>query len=335
MDFRPVGVASVGIGWWSNVHADSIVKSDKLRLVSCYTRSPGKREEFAGKYGCRKAQSYEQLLDDPEVEAVILTTPHAAHAEQILAAAARGKHLFVEKPIATTIADAKRSIEACSEAGVVLALGHNQRRRAGHRKIKELLDKGAAGHVMSAEGHFSSDIGLALTPRDWRYYKAESPGGPLTSMAVHIADTFNYLFGPPSRVASFFAKRCTDSEIEDATISIVEYRSGVLASISCNFVTPRTSFVNIYGTEANYFCNDGAELFVHKKGSSAREAIELENIGAIKEELEEFARCVRAGQRPETAGEEGLEALAVILAMVESAKAGKPVLIDEIKAGDF
>src|SRR3989304_9514012 len=95
-----VGVAAVGIGWWSGVLADAIPKGTNLRLVACATRSPEKRAAFARKHDCREVESYETLLGDSEVEAVILTTPPPLPARQVLAAAEAGKHLFLGKPFA-------------------------------------------------------------------------------------------------------------------------------------------------------------------------------------------------------------------------------------------
>ena len=97
---NPVKAASVGIGWWSNVLADAVQKTDTLEIVTCFTRNPEKRAGFAEKYGCRESESYEAVLKDPEVEAILLTTPHAAHRDQIEGAARSGKHVFVEKPLA-------------------------------------------------------------------------------------------------------------------------------------------------------------------------------------------------------------------------------------------
>src|SRR5574341_825741 len=126
---EPVRAAAVGIGWWSGVLADAVPKGTHLKLVTCATRSAEKRAAFAKKYGCRQAESYEAILKDPEVEAVLLTTPHTLHADQVIAAAQVGKHVFVEKPFTLTVAEGRKSAEACRRAGVVLAVGHGRRRQ--------------------------------------------------------------------------------------------------------------------------------------------------------------------------------------------------------------
>ena len=121
-------VACIGMGWWSDVLADAIKRSGKLSIAGCYSRSADKREKFAAKYGCRAYASYEALLDERSIEGVINTTPNATHLETTRAAAQAGKHVFLDKPIANTIADARAITEACREACVVLALAAGPQR---------------------------------------------------------------------------------------------------------------------------------------------------------------------------------------------------------------
>ena len=116
MAFEPLRVACIGMGWWSDVLADAIVRSGKLKIAACYTRSETKRQAFATKYGCRAAPSYEAILEDRGIEAIVNTTPNNVHLETTRAAAAAGKHTFLDKPIATTIADARGITAACRKA---------------------------------------------------------------------------------------------------------------------------------------------------------------------------------------------------------------------------
>ena len=117
---KPLRVAALGIGWWSDVLADAAGRSDKVQIVSCYTRSEDKRRGFATKYGCHAAGSYEEILADPAIEAIVNTTPNDAHLETTRAAAAAGKHVFLDKPIANNVSDGRAITEVCRKAGVVL-----------------------------------------------------------------------------------------------------------------------------------------------------------------------------------------------------------------------
>ena len=108
MAVEPLRVASLGMGWWSDVLADAINRSGKLKITACYSRSEEKRAVFAAKYGCRAVPSYEAILDDKDIEAVINTTPNGVHLETTRAAADAGKHVFLDKPIANTVSDGRR-----------------------------------------------------------------------------------------------------------------------------------------------------------------------------------------------------------------------------------
>src|SRR6185436_17370990 len=118
------------------VLADAIQRSGKLEIRGCYTRSEEKRKNFAAKYRCRAAPSYEAMLADRTIEAIINTTPNDVHLATTSAAAAAGKHVFLDKPIANTVADGRAITQACAKAGVVLALGYQRRRESHFRWIK-------------------------------------------------------------------------------------------------------------------------------------------------------------------------------------------------------
>src|SRR6202142_224384 len=123
---EPLRVACIGMGWWSDVLADAIQRSGKLEIVSCYTRSEPKRQTFAAKYRCRAAASYDSILADAEVEAIINTTPNDVHLETTHAAALAGKHIFLDKPIPNSVSDGRAISKICTDAGVVLALGYQR-----------------------------------------------------------------------------------------------------------------------------------------------------------------------------------------------------------------
>jgi len=224
-----VKVASVGIGWWSNVLADAVKQDDQIEIVTCYTRSAQKRKAFANKYSCDQEASYEDVLKRPDVDAVLLTTPNQVHAEQIVAAAKAGKHVFTDKPMTLTTQDARRVVEACKQYGVILAVGHSRRRSAGVRRMKQLIDQGALGTPIAVEANLSFGMGLTLTKQQWRWNRAESPGGPLMSLGIHHVDNMHYLLGPIARVSSFFGRLATPSPIEDVTSTIFEafFKEGV------------------------------------------------------------------------------------------------------------
>src|SRR3954469_4945272 len=181
-------VACIGMGWWSDVLADAIKRSGKLVIAGCYSRSADKRDRFAAKYGCRAYPSYEAVLAERAIEAIVNTTPNAAHLETTRAAAEAGKHVFLDKPIANTVADARGLTEACRKAKVVLALGYQRRRESHFRWVKKLIAEGAFGKLVNAEANISRDRLGQIDLNSWRYTAQGMPGGGVVPIGLHYSD---------------------------------------------------------------------------------------------------------------------------------------------------
>ncbi|OLE38317.1 MAG: hypothetical protein AUG00_05620 [Candidatus Rokubacteria bacterium 13_1_20CM_2_70_7] len=320
----------MGIGRWSNVLADAAGQATGLTVVACTSRSAENRAAFAKAYGCRDLPSYQAVLADPEVEGVLITTPHSFHAEQVVAAAGNRKHVFVEKPFTLTVADGRRATEACRRAGVVLAVGHQRRKQAASRALKRLLDEGALGRVAQVEGNFSGDIGFTFKPGIWRADRAETPAGAMTNIGIHHVDTFQYLLGPIARATAFSRRvALTFVPIDDSTSILFEFASGSLGYLGTSWVhANRTAVITLHGTEAQGWSEaDGTRLFLARRGQPERTAVPLTPVDPIVEELAEFARCVREGKMPEVGGEEATANVAVLEAIVESVETGRAVVV--------
>src|SRR5258706_2863649 len=157
MALEPLRVACIGMGWWSDVLADAIQRSKKLKIVACYTRSEDKRRAFASKYGCAAMPDYQAILQDRGIEAIINTTPNDAHLETTRAAAAAGKHVVLDKPIANTVSEGQAITEACRKAGVGLALGYQRRRERQFLWIRERIDAAELGKLGNADANIRRD----------------------------------------------------------------------------------------------------------------------------------------------------------------------------------
>jgi predicted dehydrogenase len=341
-----VRVALIGIGSWSAVIANAVQRSSKLEMATCFTRDPEKRAAFSKKYGCEQDKSVEDILNRADVDGVLLTTPNLVHAEHALAAASHGKHVYVEKPIANTMSDARKMVEACRNAGVALLVGQDMRRLAGFRKMKALIDQGAIGKPVMVESNFSARLGFELTPDKWRWYGDDSgcPAGALMTMGIHHADTLNYFFGPVEKVFSFFSKLYIPADVEDVEMTTFRFESGVLGHIGSTYASPRANWIRAYGTDGHLACNlslpnlpfdeylkvwsvvDKYTCLQHfDKAKDEPETIPLPIGDPILEEVDEFADCIRTGTRPETDGEAGLAALALVRAAIESSQTGAAV----------
>ncbi|MGZ5652310.1 MAG: Gfo/Idh/MocA family protein, partial [Usitatibacter sp.] len=203
---EPLAVGCIGMGWWSDVLADAMQRSGKLRIVACFSRSEEKRTKFAAKYGCRAASAYEAILADRNIAAIVNTTPNGAHLETTRAAAAAGKHVFLDKPIANTIADARAITDACRDAKVVLALGYQRRRESHFRWIKRSIEAGEFGRLVNAEANISRDRLGKIDLASWRYTAQGMPGGVMLQIGIHYTDVLEYLMGPIKAVSGRFVR---------------------------------------------------------------------------------------------------------------------------------
>jgi predicted dehydrogenase len=328
---EPVKVASIGLGWWGGTLAEK-AKAAGLQIVSVFARDQERREEFAATHGTRPASSLDDLLSDSMVEAVMIATPHSTHADLIVEAASAGKHVFVDKPMTLTVAEAKRAIKGAEETGVVLQVGHNRRRQPANRRLKGMVDAGELGMVHYAEANLSNPRGL--NPRTgWRGDPAESPAGGMTGLGVHMADNLDYLLGPASKVAAFSKQVIHVSNLDDATVASLEFSTGPVAFIGTSMVIPDIGRTALWGTEAAGWNEmDGARFYLQRVGERERTEQPVDVLDTVKDELEEFAVNVRTGATAETGGQEGLEAVAILEGIVESAATGRVVDLDEVRA---
>ena len=316
--------ASIGMGWWSDELADAAQgKSAALRIVTCFTRSAEKRAAFAAKYGTATHESYEAVLADDGIDAVILTTPHSAHAEQVIAAAAAGKHVFVEKPFTLTRASAQAAANACAAAGVVLAVGQNRRYHSATQRLKAMLEGGDLGTVLHAEANFSVPSALGYPPDLWRANRTESPAGSITALGIHMIDALIHLLGPVERVAAQAYRRAVPVDIDDTTSALFAFESGASAYLGTLFACPYTSFINVYGTGGNALAQiDSSRLTVQPAEEPAREE-PIEAQDTLRLELDEFAAACAGEARFTVAPDEAVHGIAVMEALVAAAASGQ------------
>jgi predicted dehydrogenase len=326
-----MNVACLGIGWWSEVLADAIKRSGKLHIVSCFSRSQEKREAFAEKYVCRAARSYEEILEDKSIEAVINTTPNSVHRETTVAAAKAGKHTFLDKPIANTIDDARVITEACRKAKVVLALGYQRRRESHFRWIKDRI--GEFGKLVNAEANISRDRLGKIDLSSWRYSAEGMPGGVMLQIGIHYTDVLDYLIGPIKAVSGRFVRLVLPGDNPDVASLVLEHENGALSTLNASYASASEYYLmNIYGKEASAYYDLHQGLRFLKRGSATSEPVPVGKSDPIVEELEEFAAAVRGEAEPEMDGERGTTSLAVLLAGIKSASEGRRVEVKEVLA---
>ena len=328
---KALRVGCLGMGWWSDVLADATKRSGKFELVACYSRSPEKRQKFAEKYDCEAADSYEELLRDKSIEAIINTTPNATHLETTRAAAAAGKHVFLDKPIANTIADARALTRACRDAKVLLALGYQRRRESHFRLVKEKIDKGEFGKLVNAEANISRDRLGKIDLSSWRYQAQGMPGGVMLQIGIHYTDVLEYLVGPVKAVSGRFVRLVLPGDNPDVASLVLEHENGALSTLNASYASASEYYLmNLYGKEATAYYDLHQGLRVLKRGTKSATPVPAQKNDPIVEELEEFMRAARGDGEPEMDGERATASLAVILAGIRSAREGRRVEVKEI-----
>jgi len=327
-------VACIGMGWWSDVLADAIKRSGKIEIVSCYSRSREKREKFAAKYGCAAAGSYEEVLSNKKIEAIINTTPNAVHLETTVAAAKAGKHTFLDKPIANNIADARGLTEACRKAKVVLGLGYQRRRESHFRWIKAEIDAGRFGKLVQAECNISRDRLGKIDLSSWRYQAAGMPGGVMLQIGIHYVDVLEMLIGPVRRVSAASAQLVLPGDNPDVANLILEHECGAISNLTASYASASEYYMmNVYGKEASAYYDLFGGLRYLRRGEAAPRAVAMSPNDTIREELDEFAACIRNGGKPETDGWWASRNLAVVTAGIQSAREGCAVDVASLTAG--
>jgi predicted dehydrogenase len=333
MSSRPLRAAALGIGWWSDVLADAATRSGEIEIVACFSRSEEKRRAFAAKYGCRAAASYEEILKDASIEAIINTTPNNAHFETTRMAAAAGKHVFLDKPIANTVAEGIAIARACAQAEVVLALGYQRRRESHFRWIKEEIAAGRFGKLVQAEGNISRDRLGKIDPSSWRFQAAGMPGGVMLQIGIHYVDVLEMLLGPVARVSGMLAQLVLPGENPDVGNIILEHEGGAISNLTASYASASEYYMmNVYGKEASAYYDLFSGLRYLKRGETVARPVATEDNDTVREELEEFVHCVRTGENPETDGFWATRNLAVVKAGVRSAREGRAVEVADVMA---
>ena len=322
------------MGWWSDVLADAMKRSTQFEIAACYTRSDEKRKAFASKYGCKPAASFDEILGDRSISAVINTTPNNVHRETTCAAAQAGKHVFLDKPTANTIADARALTEACRKAGVVLALGYQRRKESHFRWVRRQIDDGVFGKLVNAEANISRDRLGQFDLKSWRYTAEGMPGGVMLQIGIHYTDVLEYLLGPIKAVSGRLAQLVLPGDNPDVASLVLEHDNGALSTLNASYASASEYYcMNIYGKEASAYYDLHQGLRFLKRGSKSSSPVPCEKNDTIREELEEFADAARGKGKPEMDGEASTRSLAVLRAGIKSSREGRRVEVAEILGG--
>jgi predicted dehydrogenase len=315
----------VGLGNWGERLAAAVGTLEGVHLEVCFARSEEARSGFAARHGCRAAPSLDSFLAE-EVDGILVATPHTTHRELVTAIASAGRHIMVEKPLALTLEDARACVAAAEANDVLLQVAHFRRLAPATRAVRAAIDEGKLGTLHSVQGWFSRIWG-PQTHRPWRDDPAESPLGGMTALGIHLVDNFHYLVGPIRRVACWSTQIGAITAIDDVTVAMLEFESGPVGTLTTSLRLPFQSTTAVFGSGGAAWSEDDGSTFAYQgrdEHSPVRESTEpVDGVGA---NLEAFRNSIRSGVPPETGGREGLAVVAVLEAMIESARRGGAVV---------
>jgi predicted dehydrogenase len=330
----PVKLGLVGLGRWARVLARAAARSRELEITSCFTRTPEKRAAFAAETGIPAVADLAAMLRDRDVEGVILTVPNEQHLPLAREVARAGKHVYTEKPIASTLEDGLAIEQLEQEFGVTVTVGHSARLMAGIRRIRVAIDAGELGRVAFLEANFSNERALELTPQTWRWYKSRAPGGPLSQLAIHQFDVLHYLGGEVVEVSSMAAKLSpVGAEVDDQSMTLCRFADGKIGYVGSCWTSPGVFALRVCGSKGlmHYEIDFGtwdtpaelhksSTLYIQrgKDGYAKRELLPVPESDMFLAELEMFAASCRSGQNNELCARNGNVAVAMVYGALRS-----------------
>jgi predicted dehydrogenase len=243
-----INAAISGLGWWGKTIARELAASQLIRPVLGI--DPEESSRTAGQeLGFAVSARFEDALENPAIGAIILCSPHKYHAAQIIAAAKAGKHVFCEKPLCTTVAEAEAAIGAVKAGGVQLGIGHERRFEPAIADMRRRLTEGEFGTALLLEANFSQDKFLSLPPDNWRLSAAEAPVGPLSATGIHLVDLAIAIFGAPREVWARLATRGSNFANGDTLSVTLGFENGTTAMITAILATPFAGRVALFGSK--------------------------------------------------------------------------------------
>jgi predicted dehydrogenase len=333
-----VRAAIIGLGRWGRSLVTSVQgKSDEIRFVVGHTRTPATAEAFCRDNGVRLAGKFADILADPLVDAVVLATPHSRHEAQVKEAAAAGKHIFVEKPIALDRAGAQAAFDAARVAGVVFAVGFGRRFHPAINELRTRARDNRLGTIVAMVGQHTTSTAQFIPPNNWRADPRESPGGALTAVGVHLLDHMIELAGRVREVHCVTA-RYAAGPADDTTTILLRFESGATGTIFCSVSTATDFNFTVYGTKGlAEISRPALTRFRFAAGADHAptglvtappdEVIEYPEFDVLNAELVEFARCVREKRAYPLPIDELLHGMSVFDALVESARSDRALAI--------
>jgi 1,5-anhydro-D-fructose reductase (1,5-anhydro-D-mannitol-forming) len=335
-----LGWAIVGASWMAERYMiEAIEAVAGSHCTGVFSTSPERGREYAERTGLPRAYpTYADLLTDGDVDVVYIGTTNERHRDEAVAAAAAGRHVLCEKPLATTVADAVAMRDACVTAGVVMGTNHHLRAHATHRRMREMIAAGAVGEVLSARVHHTRYLPEVL--QTWRLTDPDG-GGIILDITVHDTDTVRFILGDEveSVGAMSMQQGLASGDVEDGVVGTMRLRSGVHVVFHEAFTHPHsdTGF-EVHGAEGVLVGKDimnpapTGDVFL-RRNDLPDEVVDVpDRDNPYERTVAAFNAATRGKGAPIASAEDGIASLAVALAVREAARTGRAVTVPPIPA---
>jgi len=326
---------------------EGIIPAENAKLVALMDIDEARLKKVAEKYGgIRYYTKEDDLINDPEVEAIYIATPTYLHHPQVLKAARAGKHILCEKPMAMNLDQAGEMMRVCEENRVKFTLDYMMRYHSHHRKIKELIDEGALGTLVMGRAQLT--CWYPPTEGAWRQRFEFGGGGSLIDMGTHCIDLLEMFMGKAVEVFCYTGHLVQDYPVEDTAVVVLKFESGAVGVVDNHFNIPDAASENrleVYGSKGSILARgtigqDSSGSMIGRiekevaeyQAAQRREEIKEEEIpvklaNIYQAEIEDFSRCILEDKAPFFPPELGLRNLKIALAAYQSAKEGRPVIL--------
>jgi len=331
----PTGWGLIGASTIAAEHMIGAIRAQAgHEVVAVLSSNPERGRAFAHKHGiAATCDSLTDLLSNPAVHAVYVSTTNELHKAQVLAAAAAGKHVLCEKPLALTIQDARDMVDACSQAGVVMATNHHLRNAGTHRKIRELIQQGAIGKPLFARVFHAVHLPPHL--QGWRLDQPQAGGGVVLDITVHDVDTLRFVLNaePVSVVGLSQSTAMAKEGLEDGVMAVLRFDNGVLAQIHDAFTVKHApTGIEIHGESGSIV---GRNVLTQQpvgeltlRNADGEQTVSVEHRNLYEVGVAAFCAAMQGTGQPAATGDDGVRSLAAALAVLQACKSGQLVPVN-------
>ena len=324
-----IGASTIAAEWM----IDAIRAQPGNRVVAVASSNAERGRDYAHRHDIPASyDSVTALLADPAVNAVYVSTTNELHREQVLAAARAGKHVLCEKPLALNLEDALAMVEACKDAGVVMATNHHLRNAATHRKLRELVQEGAIGRPLFARVFHA--VFLPVHLQGWRLDKPQAGGGVVLDITVHDADTLRFILGaePVEACGMTPAASMAKANLEDGVMAVLRFDNGVLAQLHDAFTVKHAGTgIEIHGEAGSVI---GRNVMTQKpvgeitlRTGQGDQFIAVEHENLYVRGVRSFCAAMRGDGAPAATAEDGVRSLATALAVLDACRTGAVIKV--------